>query len=389
MPETIPNYAPMPGSLGGGTALAPFCGRAAQKQTAPALPTSCQKAAPSCLQPSTIRAKPAGRECKAGRALLRRHAPPVTMGVEADDARMSDIVQGLLETGQPHGALVAARSIIDLDPHSADAWADMGDVLRELGRFSEAVTAYERSLESGAPPFGVLVGKAEAHAELGQYEAATGCYAEAHEIDPQDKDVMVGWAYCLLETARSRREDGAARDGIDGAAALAERAMTPVEPNIEHPFEILEILTLAGRHGDARDLSGEILENDPADAETRAYRSDNLCALGLLDDALEDAEEATRLDPYNAHAWLARGSACVRQEMYPDALESFKRALAIDARDDRCWLGRAEALAGMGRGREAADSLLVAVSLDPKNVRELDRPLWSNQRGDILRRMPA
>ena len=311
------------------------------------------------------------------------------MDGEADDARMSDIVQDLLETGQPHGALMAARDIINFDPRNADAWADMGDVLRELERFSEAVAAYERSLEAGAPPFGVLVGKAEAHAELGQYEAAARCYARALEIDPQDKDAMVGWAYCLLETARSRREDGAARNGIDEAVALAERAMTPAEPSMEHPLEILEIFTLAGRHGDAQDLASEILENDQADAETRAYRSDNLRAMGLLDDAQEEAEEATRRDPHNAHAWLARGSACVRQEMYPDALESFKRALAIDSRDDRCWLGRAEALVGMGRDKEAADSLLVAVSLDPKNVRELDRPLWSEHRGDILKRMPA
>lgn len=311
------------------------------------------------------------------------------MGTDADDARMSDVVQGLLESGQPHGALLAARKVVGISPHSADAWADMGDVLRELERFHEAAAAYERSLEAGAPPFGVLVGKAEAHAELGQYEAAAGCYEEALEIDPQDKDAMIGMAYCLLETARSRREDGAARDGIDGAVALSERAMTPAEPSIEHPFEILAILTLAGRHGDARDLADEILANDPADAETRAYRSDNLLALGCLDDALEDAEEATRRDPHNAHAWLARGSACVRLEMCPDALESFKRATAIDARDDRCWLGRAEALAGMERDREAEDSLLVAVSLDPKNVRELEKPLWRDRRGDILRRMPA
>lgn len=311
------------------------------------------------------------------------------MPTDKDDASMSDIVQGLLETGQPHGALIAARAIIEDGHGGADAWADMGDVLRELERFYEAVVAYERSMEIDDPSFGVLVGKAEAHAELGQYEAAAGCYAEALEIDPHDKDAMIGRAYCLLETAKSRREDGAAKDGIDEAVALSERAMTPVEPNIEHPFEILEILTLAGRHGDARDLADEMLANDPADAETRAHRSDHLRALGRLDDALEDAEEATRRDPYNAHAWMARGGACVRQGMHPEALESFKRALAIDARNDQCWLGRAEALAGMERGREAADSLLVAVSLDPKNARELDKPLWRDYRSDILGRMPA
>ena len=311
------------------------------------------------------------------------------MATDADSAHMSDVVQGLLEDGQPHGALMAARKVVDMDTGNANAWADMGDVLRELERFYEAVVAYERSLEIAGPSFGVLVGKAEAHAELGQHEAAAECYAEALDVDPQDQDAMIGKAYCLLETARSRSEDGAAKDGIEEAVALAERAMTPTEPNIERPFEILDILTLAGRHGDALSLADEILANDPKDAETCAYRSDHLCALGRVDEALEDAEEATRLDPHNAHAWLAKGIACVRQEMYPDALDSFKRALAIDVRDDACWLGRAEALAGMGRSQEAADSLLVAVSLDPKNVRELDKPLWRDYRGDILKRMPA
>lgn len=308
---------------------------------------------------------------------------------DADSAHMSEVVQGLLEDGQPHGARMAARRVVDMDALNANAWADMGDALRELERFYEAIAAYERSLELGGPSFGVLVGKAEAHAELGQYEAAAGFYAGAIEIDPQDQDAMIGRAYCLLETARSRREDGAAKDGIGEAVALAEMAMTPAEPSIEHPFEILNILTLAGRHDDALGLASEILENDPGDAETRAYRSDHLCALGRTDEALEDAEEAARLDPYNAHAWLARGRACVRQGMHPDALESFKRALAIDRRDDACWLGMAEALAGMERGREAADSLLVAVSLDPKNVRELDKPLWRDCRSDVLKRMPA
>ena len=311
------------------------------------------------------------------------------MATDVDEAYMSDVVQGLLEAGQPHGALMAARQVIDMDAGNANAWADKGDVLRELERFSEAVVAYDRALEIAGPSFGILVGKAEAHAELGQHEAAADCYVEALKIDPQDKDAMIGRAYCLLDTARSRKEDGAAKEGIGEALVLAEMALMPAEPNIEHPFEILDILTLAGRHEDALTLASEILENDPDDAETRAYRSRHLCALGRHDEALKDAEEATRLDQHNAHAWLARGNACVRQGMYPDALDSFKRALAIDTQDDLCWLGRAEALAGMERRREAADSLLVAVSLDPKNARELDKPLWHDYRNDILGRMPA
>ena len=246
-------------------------GRAAAPAAPPAKKANCliHNLAPPGLDTRGGRVEPGGPYYTAT-------AVPCTTGTDADDARMSDIVQGLLEGCQPHGALLAARRAVDINPRSADAWVGMGDVLRELERFHEAVAAYERSLEADAPPFGVLVGKAEAHAKLGQYEAAAGCYAEVLEIDPQDKDAMIGLAYCCLETARSRSEDGAARDGIDEAVTLAERAMTPTEPSIQHPFEILDILTLAGRHGDARDLADEILANDPADAETRAYRSGHL-----------------------------------------------------------------------------------------------------------------
>lgn len=311
------------------------------------------------------------------------------MGKVRSEQYMSSIVQELLEDGQVHGALVAARAVTEADPGDAGAWADRGDVLLELDRFHEAIAAYVRAEEIAGPLFGVLVGKAEAQAELGQYEAAAGCYAAALKIDPGDRGAMVGRAYCLLETSRLRREDGAAKEAIDEAAELAERAMKGGDGTIEHPFPILEILTLAGRHQDAYEVAYIILENDPADAETRAYRSDHLRALGMHDDALADGEEATRADPHNAHAWRARGAAQRALGMHLEALESLKRALAIDPCDAEGWRDRAEALAELGKRPEAADSLLVAVSLDPRLARDLDRPVWDFCRDGVRGRLPV
>lgn len=328
---------------------------------------------------------------RGGRALYAGNGPSAFMERDggASGEFMSDVVQELLEGGQPHGALMAATWIIEESPDDAGAWADKGDVLLELERFYEAVAAYQRAEEIAGPSFGALVGRAEAHAELGQHAAAAKCYARALALEPGDAGAMVGRAYCLLDTSRSRREDGAAKDAVEEAAALAERAMAAAGGGVEHPFAILEILAMAGRHRDAHELAYAILENDPADAEARAHRSDSLRALGRIDEALADAEEAARLDPHNAHAWSARGAAQLALEMHAEALDSFKRSCGIDPCDAGCWLGRAESLAGLGRGREASDSLLVAVSLDPMAARELDRPVWEAYRGDLRERMPA
>ena len=60
------------------------------------------------------------------------------------------------EEGDAEQALVCFRQALAKKPDLSDAYNNMGNALKELGRFEEATAAYERALELDARSTGLI-----------------------------------------------------------------------------------------------------------------------------------------------------------------------------------------------------------------------------------------
>jgi len=70
------------------------------------------------------------------------------------------------------GPVEACRARVTLEPSSADAWLAFAKALQRAGEGREAVAAYRKALDRGAPAPGVHLQLGVLHAALFEYESA-------------------------------------------------------------------------------------------------------------------------------------------------------------------------------------------------------------------------
>ena len=72
---------------------------------------------------------------------------------------------------------------IDLKPDFAEAWCNKAFALRGLGRFEEALKAFDKAVEIKSGPVNIWCEKAFTHTKLGQFEEALKAFEKAVEFN--------------------------------------------------------------------------------------------------------------------------------------------------------------------------------------------------------------
>lgn len=89
-------------------------------------------------------------------AAVKSHARALQLHGNPAAAALSRMYQHYAEclarTGDSQGAVAAYRHALDLDDTLADAWSQLGDVLRETGQLDQAANCYRHALAQGADP---------------------------------------------------------------------------------------------------------------------------------------------------------------------------------------------------------------------------------------------
>ncbi|MBI3453608.1 MAG: tetratricopeptide repeat protein [Rhodospirillales bacterium] len=94
----------------------------------------------------------------------------------------------LSERGDAGGAIAALIRTTELDPACVPAYGNLGNVLVEIGEPARALIVYRRALELDPQNFVVLVGAAQAHSALDQYEPARGYIEQAIAAYPDSPE---------------------------------------------------------------------------------------------------------------------------------------------------------------------------------------------------------
>jgi protein O-GlcNAc transferase len=207
-----------------------------------------------------------------------------------------------------------------LNPRSAEACLNHGNVLSALDRHDEALASIERALAIRADYVEALNSRGAVLLDLGRPEEALATLDRAE----------------------------AARPGYPEAINNRGNALRA----LKRPAEALDDYERA-------------LRSNPDFADALSNRGNALLDLNRPADALESYDRALAVDPGHGDALLGRGTALRGLGRYGDALESYDRALAArpDLAEARC--NRGLALQELARFEEAAGDFQRLVEVRP------------------------
>lgn len=222
-----------------------------------------------------------------------------------------------LQQGKPADAVPLLERAIELDATQPGFHLNLGNALRGLARYDEAITAYRRALaldERMAPAHNNL---GNALRDRGSLSEAATAYQRALELDPGFFAAAANLAQVLAKQPEHPRPEILAAHERALALALAAKLRTPDVANLHN-------------------ARGNLLQADDR-----------------TDDAIEAYRHAVAVDPVFAEAHLNLGRALARNLRIEDAIEPLRRALELRPTDLSIYKQLALALRRLRRNDEA------------------------------------
>jgi tetratricopeptide (TPR) repeat protein len=312
--------------------------------------------------------------------------------------------QGALERAD-----VGLAELLELDPTHFDALHLQGLIAARLGRPERAVELIRRAIGQNAAVAAAHRHLGNALRDLGRFEEAIASYAHAIECRPDFKEAYVNRAMTLLLLRRPAEAladlDRAVALGADDAQVLLYRGSALID--LRRPADAAVCCERAMKlnpdlpdayvnHGIALYLLGSF-EAAAADCEralrlkadhagAHAYLGAALHALRRLEDALTSLDAAIALDPQSAFAHNVRALCLLDLQRPQHALESCERAIALRPDLADAHNTRGLALTDSLRFEEAEASFDEAIALQPR----LSEPYFNQglvylRRGDFER----
>ncbi|MDE3231616.1 MAG: tetratricopeptide repeat protein, partial [Chloroflexota bacterium] len=194
---------------------------------------------------------------------------------------------------------------------TADIWHSYGSTLISLGRFGEALAAFDKGAAIVSGRVRPINGRGVILSRIGRHEAALAWYEATLLLRPS-ANVLSNKAEALASLGRLDEADAI----LDEASAMAPDAMAV--------WAVRGIVaTSRGRHDEALAAFNRAIALGPRHAPNYAELARLLLALGDVEHACEVAERALALDPYDARAWQVKAQAlrALGQEGDADAAE--------------------------------------------------------------------
>jgi tetratricopeptide (TPR) repeat protein len=218
--------------------------------------------------------------------------------------------------GDLEGAIAAFEKALEIDPKFHDAWKNLvvtwnkrGNILKNLGRYTEAMAAYNKALEIDPKCHFAWNNLGGTLNDLGRNTEAMGAYKTALKFDPK---FHFAW------------------NGLGNA------------------------LNYLGRYTEAIAAYNKALEIDPEDHEAWNGRGTTLNDLGRYSEAIAAFNQALEIGRKFHDAWNGLGNARRGLGRYSEAIAAFDKTLEITANQYwEAWGNRGWAFLLSGRYTEA------------------------------------
>jgi tetratricopeptide (TPR) repeat protein/S1-C subfamily serine protease len=248
------------------------------------------------------------------------------------------------------------------DSTDADQWIQYGNQLYRLGKYPDAVKAFDRAIALQPDSLDAYYGKGLALASKKDYVAALGAFDRAIKLVPPAKssEFYYLWKYRSM-SQRDLGRYSAALTTISDAIKL--------EPNdISLLNEQASLLNHFNRCAEAIKIYDRILDRkENRKAYIYSNRGNAKYNSGDKKGAIADYNIALSIDNQNASAYVNRGAAKYDLRYNKEALADYKIAISINPKLAMAYynLGRVKSALGDQEGAIADYSM--AIHIDPKD----------------------
>ncbi len=261
------------------------------------------------------------------------------------------------------------QQAVKLAPQLAEAHTCMGNVAFGTGRYEEAVTQYQRSLDLDPNEDYALGQLADAYQKLGNLAAAEVAYKKAINVRPNYWAVY-NWLG-VFYTNQSRYNE---------ASEMFSKVIELAPDNYRGYSNLGGTYVYEGRYSDAIEILKKSIALRP-NLDAYSNLGTAYFSLRRFSDAAENFEQATKINNRNLVVWGNLGDALYwsvarrgeAKAAYDKALELGKAQEKVNPRDGETLAMMADYYAMNGQKSEAMDSLQRAVRLEPKNSEVLFR----------------
>lgn len=297
---------------------------------------------------------------------------------DGDD--LAEQARRYFESGRFADAEAALRQALEQNPERPDWHFNLGHVLEQSERHSEARAAYLRchQLDPGAPE--PLLAAARTLALDGHNSEAIKLIDQAISLD-RHSDAAHAQKVAVLGNCERAEE---ARDAFYVAQEFVEapsftmlsmaqlleergelaRAAWCYRESLRHRPEMLEVRTMFARclarqgdHSKALQNYMQVLREDPGDVDALIGCARLLKHLGREADAQEKLRRVVEIEPANVAAHYELGTLAMREARYERAAVEFELVLKLEPERNAVRVDLAEAQVRRGRTEDARETL--------------------------------
>ncbi len=282
----------------------------------------------------------------------------------------NNLGNGLKDLRRYHDALASYDKAITLKPNYAEAHLNRGNVLRELKRFDEALASYERAITLKPDYTVAFNNRGSTLRKLKRFDEALASFDKAIVLKPDDADAFNNRGVTLQELKR-----------FDEALTSYDKAIALKPDNAEAFYNRGIALQALKRFDEALTSYETAIARKPDYAVAFNNRGAIFGELKRFDEALASYDKAIVLKPDYADAFNNRGVALQEFKRFDEALASYDKAIALKPDNAEAFYNRGISLQSLKRFDEALASYGEAIALKP------DYADAFNDRGNALKEL--
>ena len=240
---------------------------------------------------------------------------------------------------------------------SARDYTAQGNQLYTQGKYSEALSSYEKAILNASDSFDAWYGKGEALSMLRRYEDALIAYDEALEYNARS-------AYAWNNRGRVQWTLNQFSEAFNSFTKATELMPNYYQAWYNRGYTALHNLD---DYQNALDSFGKAtqLESNYAAWHEKAY---TLYKMKRYRTALEAIERAIQLKPDFAYSWLIKGIILAGQGQYKSSLVASERAIQLSPKYQRAWDNKCWTLNQLKRYRAALEACDRSIAINPNNI---------------------
>jgi tetratricopeptide (TPR) repeat protein len=253
-----------------------------------------------------------------------------------------------------------------VEQSEAVSWLDQGIALGNLGKYDDAIQAFDKAIQINPQYEAAWFLKGAALNRRGMYDDAIQAYDKAIEISPRNESVWHGKGITLGNL-----------DKFDEAIQAFDTAIEINPKNDVGWYLKGAALDQQGKYDEALQAIDKAIEINPQNADTWNLKGMVLDDLGRSDEAIQAYDNSTQIDPQNADAWYYKGEALYWLKKYNEAIQACDRVIDINPQDADAWYLKSMALDDLGKHDEADLAYNKSIEIDP----EIEYEWWGQSSG--------